>query len=80
VGAFTDLVYVDAGGSNSATRSLSLTDVTIPANITAGAHLDVKSTVWTLGGSYRVVAAPEATFALLSAAAACISTAHQPPI
>lgn len=57
---FTDLIYTNASGSQSATRSLSIPGVSIPANVTADAHLDIKSTVWTLGGSYRLVAVPEA--------------------
>jgi hypothetical protein len=65
---FTDIIYIDASGSKSATRSLSISDVMIPASITADAHLDVTSTVWTLGGSYRVVATPEGTLDLLAGA------------
>lgn len=64
-GVFTDLIYVDASGSKSATRSLSIGGVSIPANVTADAHLDVQSTVWTVGGNYRVVAVPEATLDLV---------------
>ena len=64
-GVFTDLIYVHASGSQSTTRSLSIGGVTIPSNVTASAHLDVKSTIWTLAGEYRVVSAPEATLEVL---------------
>lgn len=64
-GVFTDLIYVHASGSQSATRSLSIGGVSIPAGVTADAHLDVKSTIWTLAGEYRVVSAPQATLDLL---------------
>jgi hypothetical protein len=64
-GVFTDLIYVHASGSQSATRSLSIGGVAIPSSVTADARLDVKSTIWTLAGEYRVVSAPEATLDFL---------------
>ena len=64
-GVFTDIMYLNASDSKSATRSLSISGVTIPGGVTADAHLSVKSTVWTLAGEYRVVSAPEATLDLL---------------
>lgn len=67
-GAFVDLIYVDVGGSKSATRALSIGNVMIPASVTADAHLDVRSTVWTFGGSFRVVANPEAQFDVFAGA------------
>jgi hypothetical protein len=67
-GVFTDIMYLDASGSKAATRALSIGGVMIPANVTANAHLDITSTVWTLGGSYRVVGVPEATVDLVAGA------------
>ena len=64
-GVFTDIMYLDASGSKSATRDLSVGGVTTPAGVTANASLDVKSTVWTLCGSYRFLATPGTTFDLL---------------
>jgi hypothetical protein len=58
-GLFTDIMYVDASASKSATRAFSIGDVMIPASVTANMKFDVKSTVWTLAGSYRAVADPE---------------------
>jgi hypothetical protein len=75
-GAFTDVIYVHASGSKSATRALSIAGVTIPGDVTADAHLDIKSTVWTLGGSYRVVERPEASMDLLAGARALFLTEH----
>ena len=61
-GLYTDLVYVDAGNSKSGTRDLSIGGgISLPANVSAYLNLDVKATMWTLGGSYRVVASPQAT-------------------
>ncbi|HXX84965.1 MAG TPA: hypothetical protein VEN29_13405 [Casimicrobiaceae bacterium] len=67
-GLFTDVLYVDVGGSKSGARDLRIGDITIPAGITADADLGIKSTLWTLGGSYRVVASPETTFDVLAGA------------
>ncbi|HEX7273729.1 MAG TPA: hypothetical protein VF420_16415 [Casimicrobiaceae bacterium] len=67
-GAFTDLIYADVGGSKSATRDINIAGITIPAGITADANLDVKSTLWTLAGSYRFVDTPEAGFDLFAGA------------
>jgi hypothetical protein len=57
-GLFTDIMYLDASASKSATRAFSIGDVMIPASVTANMGLDVKSTVWTLAGSYRAIADP----------------------
>lgn len=60
-GLFTDIMYVDASGSKSATRAFSLGAIGIPGSVTANLGLDIKSTVWTLAGTYRAVADPELT-------------------
>jgi hypothetical protein len=67
-GLFTDIVYVDVSGSKSGTHDLSIGGMPLPIDITANATLDVKSTLWTLGGSYRFVATPETTFDILAGA------------
>lgn len=60
-GAFVDLIYADISGNKSATRSFSFgNNLMIPAGVTANLNLDVRSTVWTFGGSYRFFASPEA--------------------
>jgi len=61
-GAFTDIMYLDVGGSKSDTRDVTIGGVTLPAGVTANASLDIKGTVWTLAGNYRVLASPDATF------------------
>lgn len=67
-GAFTDVIYLDVGGSKSQTRDLALGGVSLPAGVTADATLDIKSLVWTLGGSYRLAADPGATLDVLAGA------------
>jgi hypothetical protein len=58
-GAFTDVLYLDVGGSKSGTRDLAIGGVQLPADVAANTSLDIKGTVWTLAGSYRVLATPE---------------------
>lgn len=67
-GAFTDILYLDVGGSKSDTRDLTIGGVELPAGVAANASLDIKATVWTLAGNYRVLATPEATFDVFAGA------------
>src|SRR5437899_6519742 len=60
-GVFTDVIYLDVGGSKSKTRDLTVDGHPIPVGVTADASLDLKSLIWTLVGSYRVVTDPVAT-------------------
>jgi hypothetical protein len=67
-GAFTDIVYLDLGGSKSRTRDLSAGGQPLPADVTANANLDLKGLAWTTAGTYRIVAEPGATFDVLAGA------------
>ncbi len=67
-GAFTDIVYLDVGESKSRTRGLELGGQPLPGSINASADFDLKSTIWTLGGSYRSLASPAATVDWLAGA------------
>lgn len=67
-GAFTDVIYLDVGGSKSQTRDLTVGGVSLPAGVTADANLDLKGLVWTLAGSYRVATDPGATLDVLAGA------------
>jgi hypothetical protein len=67
-GAFTDILYMDVGGSKSETRDLTIGGVQLPPGVTANAQLDVKGWVWTLAGTYRVTSTPEATFDVFAGA------------
>lgn len=48
----------EVGSSKPNTRDLTVGGGTLPADVTANASLDVKSTIWTLAASYRVMAEP----------------------
>ena len=54
-GVFTDLIYLDVGGSKSGTRDVTVDGQPLPVGVTANADLDLKSTIWTLAGTYTVV-------------------------
>ena len=64
-GAITDVVYLDVGESGSQTRHLEIGGNPLPAGVTANANFDLKTVIWTLAGSYRVVASEASTFDLL---------------
>jgi hypothetical protein len=60
-GAFTDLVYLDVGESKSQTRDLAIGGGALPGSVIADVDLDLRSTTWTIAGSYRTVATTAAT-------------------
>ena len=60
-GAFTDIVYLDVGDSKSQTRSIEIGGQPLPGSVESAADFDLKSTIWTLAGSYRSLASPAAT-------------------
>jgi len=57
-GAFTDLIYVDLGGSKSGLREFSIGNLPPPADVSANASLDLKAWVWTLAGTYELARTP----------------------
>ena len=67
-GIFNDLIYVDLGGVKSRTRDFSIGNIGIPASAAADLSLDLKATVWTVAGEYRVASDPAWTVDLLAGA------------
>lgn len=67
-GAFTDVMYLNVGGSKSGTRDLTIGGVELPAGVSSNASLDIKATVWTLAANYRVLAAPDAGYDVFAGA------------
>jgi hypothetical protein len=53
-GMFTDVIYLDVGGSESQTRSFALGSLGVPAGVNANLDLDLKGTIWTIAGEYRI--------------------------
>lgn len=56
---FTDVLYMDASGSKSQSRNLSVGGISLPVGVSVDANLKVVSTLWTLAGGYRFVDTPE---------------------
>jgi hypothetical protein len=67
-GVFTDLLYLNVGGDQSKTRDLIIGGGRLPASATADLSLDLKGTVWTIAGEYRVVSDPAWTMDVLAGA------------
>jgi len=58
-GAFTDVVYMNLGGTKTTTRDATINGVPLPVGVTANTGLDLKSWIWTLAASYRVQSTAE---------------------
>ena len=67
-GVFTDVLYMDVGGSEAKTRDFSIGRVGIPASASADLDLGLKGFVWTVAGEYRVMADPAWTVDVLAGA------------
>jgi hypothetical protein len=67
-GVFTDVIYLDVGGSKSGTRDINVDGHPLPIGVSADANLDLKSLIWTLAGTYRVVTDPGMTMDVLAGA------------
>lgn len=57
-GVFTDFLYLNLGNERQGTRDFTIGGGGIPAGTTANLDWDLKGTLWTLAGQYRVVSAP----------------------
>ena len=58
-GAFTDVVYMNLGATNTKTRDGTIDGVPLPVGVTVNTGVGLKSWVWTLAGSYRVQSTAE---------------------
>ncbi|MGZ8273939.1 MAG: hypothetical protein ACXW2G_11190 [Burkholderiaceae bacterium] len=67
-GGYTDLIYVDLGNSKSNTQEFSIGPRGIPAGTSASLDYDMKGWVWTVAGTYRVVAERDFKVDLLAGA------------
>lgn len=67
-GFFTDLIYLNLGGSKDRSPYFAIGDVGLLAIITADLGLDLKGSIWTSAGEYRVVSDPALTLDLLAGA------------
>jgi hypothetical protein len=67
-GIYTDLLYMNVGGSKSQTRDISIGGAQIPAGATADLNMDLKGWVWTIAGTYQLGMDPKAPFQVLAGA------------
>ncbi len=67
-GVFTDVLYMDVGGSQAKTRDFSIGRAGIPASASADLDLGLKGFVWTVAGEYRVASDPAWTVDVLAGA------------
>jgi hypothetical protein len=57
-GVMTDVTYMDVGGFKSGTRDFALGGLPLPGGAAANADFDLKGTVWTLAGVWRLSSDP----------------------
>ncbi len=55
-GMFTDIMYMDIGKFQSRFHDMTIGNVGLPADVSASANFDLKTTVWTLAAMYQLVA------------------------
>ena len=65
-GVFTDLIYLNFTGGQSASRDFTIGNIGLPADASAAFDWDLKGWAWTLAGDYRVVSAPNVTVDVLA--------------
>ena len=67
-GIFTDVIYMDVGGSQTGTREATIGGIQLPVNASANVDLDLTSWIWTLTGYYRALDQPGMTLDILAGA------------
>jgi hypothetical protein len=67
-GFFTDVLYLSVSGDKSATRDFTIGGGNLPANVTGDLSLDLKGTLWTLAGEYRLIGDKKTTLDVLGGA------------
>jgi hypothetical protein len=67
-GFWTDYMYVNIGADKSGTRSFSIGNSDLPAGVSADLDYHIKGSVWTVAGTYRVLADAGSTFDVLAGA------------
>ncbi len=64
-GIFTDVVYLHFGGDSANSRQFTIGNIGLPADASASLNWDLKGSVWTVAGEYRVASAPSWTLDVL---------------
>ncbi|MEJ5990460.1 hypothetical protein WG902_10700 [Ramlibacter sp. PS3R-8] len=66
-GVFTDFMYLNLGDEKQGSRDFTIGGA-LPAGTTANLDWDLKGTIWTVAGQYRVVSAPALQLDVLAGA------------
>ena len=66
IGMFTDVIYMDVGGSGNASVDGTVGPGAVPTNVTADVSVDMESWIWNLTGYYRAIDKRGAAFDVLS--------------
>jgi hypothetical protein len=66
-GMFADVIYIDIGDSESPTRNFSIGG-TLPVGVNASVHYGLNGWLWTLAGSWSLVATPSYELNLIGGA------------
>ena len=64
-GAFTDVIYLNVGANKSNVRTDT---IGLPVETTADLNFDLKGTVWTVAGEYRIISDPSNKLDVLAGA------------
>ncbi|MEO8674408.1 MAG: hypothetical protein ABI569_02450, partial [Casimicrobiaceae bacterium] len=68
LGLYTDLIYLNVGGDKSQTRDVTIGGVPLPGGVTGDFNFDLKTTIWTIAGEYRVATDPTSHVDILAGA------------
>jgi hypothetical protein len=64
-GAYTDIVYLDVGETKNNARDVEIGGIPLPGTVTSSLEFDLKSTFWTVAGTYLFADDARGTSALL---------------
>lgn len=67
-GFFTDLIYMDAGAYKDRYHNMDIGHVGLPADVSASANFDMKTTIWTVAATYRLVKQQDASMEVFAGA------------
>jgi hypothetical protein len=68
LGLYTDLIYLNVGADKSQTRDVTIGGIPLPGGVTGDFNFDLKTTIWTIAGEYRVATDPTAHVDVLAGA------------
>ena len=67
-GVWTDVFYADLGGDKTGVRQINSGRIPLPVDITSDVRLDLEAWIWTVAGTYNVVAEPDYSLDLVGGA------------